>query len=536
MKIWGLLLAALAATAVFGVPVAYGATTLPGSTYGDMVVDPAHNHVFVSTGDGGTSVFVLDYDGTIVKTITGLSYPTGMAVDEASSILYVAQTGGSSIATVDTSTLEVTGDLSVAPWTAPKWLGLAGGRLWFAHDCITSPDAGMASIALDGSDLQTPDGADLPYYCPTFAPSPTDPAVMAVVDRGVSPSTIFVYDVSTATPSVIVKKANAPIGGDLVISPDGSELLGVAASGVAALRLSDLALLRTYPSNGYANAEAITADGTFVAAGGSATTDDPDVFVYNKSTLAEARRFTFGVTANNLLDGALAFSPDKSRLFAVTTDGDGHLAFRAIQSPTGVQKKTSTSISLSATKIQYNHAVTVKVHVNGTKKGTVSIYAKPYGGTKTLVKSGPLNSDGNFSASYKATKKTTFTAEYAGTDIYAPSKSGGKAVAVYAIAKVVMANYYDIKGGYKLYHRGAYPETIGDLIPAHSGSTLKFVVQRYAFGAWRQVASDTFPADGGSVWAQFVSKTRGTYRIHTVFGGDAENLGDTSPWAYFKIT
>jgi hypothetical protein len=80
-----------------------------------MVVDPAHNHVFVSTGDGGTSLFVLDYDGTIVKTITGLSYPTGMAVDEASSILYVAQTGGSSIATVDTSTLEATGDLSVAP-------------------------------------------------------------------------------------------------------------------------------------------------------------------------------------------------------------------------------------------------------------------------------------------------------------------------------------------------------------------------------------------------------------------------------------
>jgi hypothetical protein len=54
--------------------------------------------------------------------------------------------------------------------------------------------------------------------------------------------------------------------------------------------------------------------------------------------------------------------------------------------------------------------------------------------------------------------------------------------------------------------------------------------------AWRKAASDTFPADGGSVWAQFVSTTRGTYRIHTVFAGDAENLADTSPWAYFKIT
>jgi hypothetical protein len=536
MKLRGLLATLVVATIVAGVPAAHGATRLALGNFGDMVVDPAHSHVFVSSRDGGTSVVVLDYDGNVVDTISGLSHPWGMALDEGTSTLYVAESGGSTIATVDTSTLEVTDHLSVAPWTSPRWLALAGGRLWFAHDCITSSDAGMASIALDGSDLQTPDGADLPYYCPTFAPSPTDPDVMAVVDKGVSPSTIYVYDVSTATPSLIVKKTNAPIGPDLVISPDGSELLGMASTGVGALRLSDLALLRTYPSNGRANAAAITADGGFVAAGRGTTTDDPDVFVYNASTLAEARRFTLGVTANNLLDGALAFSPDKSRLFAVTTDGDGHIDFRAIQSPTVVQKKTSTSISLSATKIQYNHAVTVKAHVNGTKKGTVSIYAKPYAGTKTLVKTGSLNSDGNFSASYKATKKTTFTAEYNGTDVFAPSKSGGKAVAVHAIAKVVMANYYDIKGGYKLYHRGAYPETIGDLIPAHSGSTLKFVVQRYAFGKWRQVASDTFPADGGSVWAQFVSKTRGTYRIHTVFGGDAQNLADTSPWAYFKIT
>lgn len=536
MKLRGLLAALVAATIVAGVPVAHGATRLALGNVGDMVVDPAHSHVFVSSRDGGTSVVVLDFDGNVVDTITGLSYPWGMAIDEATSTLYVAQSGGSSIATVDTSTLEVTGDLSVAPWTAPRWIALAGGRLWFAHDCITSSDAGMASIALDGSDLQTPDGADLPYYCPTFAPSPTDPDVMAVVDRGVSPSTIYVYDVSTATPSLIVKKASAPIGPDLVISPDGSELLGMASSGVGALRLSDLALLRTYPSNGYANAAAITADGAFVAAGGSATTDDPDVFVYHASTLAEARRFTLGVTANNLIDGALEFSPDKSRLFAVTSDGNGHIDFRAIESPTMAQKKTSTSISLSATKVQYKHAVTIKAHVNGATTGKVSIYAKPYGDSKTLVKSGSLNSSGNFSATFKPTKKTTFTAQYEGTGSRAPSGSGGKAVAVHAIAKVVMANYYDIKNGYKLYHRGAYPETIGDLVPAHSGSTLKFVVQCYCFGKWRQVASDSFPADGGSVWAQFVSKTRGTYRIHTVFGGDAQNLADTSPWAHFKIT
>ena len=152
------------------------------------------------------------------------------------------------------------------------------------------------------------------------------------------------------------------------------------------------------------------------------------------------------------------------------------------------------------------------------------------------IQASPYSSEQTKTAAFKATAKTTFTARYEGTDVYAPSRSGGKIVAVYAVAKVVMANYYGISGKYKLYHRGAYPVTIGGLKPAHFGSKLKFVVQRYYLGAWRKVASDTFEADGGTVRAQFISRTRGTYRIHTVFAGDAEKLADTSPWAYIKIT
>src|SRR6186713_1332858 len=129
MKLRGLLAALVAATIVAGVPAAHGATRLALGNFGDMVVDPAHSHVFVSSRDGGTSVVVLDYDGNVVDTIPGLSYPWGMALDEGTSTLYVAESGGSTIATVDTSTLEINDHLSVAPWTSPRWLALAGGRL-----------------------------------------------------------------------------------------------------------------------------------------------------------------------------------------------------------------------------------------------------------------------------------------------------------------------------------------------------------------------------------------------------------------------
>jgi hypothetical protein len=123
-------------------------------------------------------------------------------------------------------------------------------------------------------------------------------------------------------------------------------LLGASttAHGVAVFRLSDLARVRTYNSNGYANAGAITPDGAFVAAGGNATIDDPDILVYNVATLLEARRFTLGPTSNALLAGGLAFSPDKSRLCAVTFPGEGNIAFRAIVSPTVKQKAISTSL------------------------------------------------------------------------------------------------------------------------------------------------------------------------------------------------
>jgi sugar lactone lactonase YvrE len=519
-------------------PNGLAATNLGTANFGDMVVDDAHRHVFVSGGGGSSSVFVLDYDGNLVETITGLSWPVGMALDSATSTLYVALNGGSGIAKIDTATLAVTGELSVAPLNGPKWLGLAGGRLWFSHNCAEA-DGGMSSIALDGSDLQTPDGADLPYYCPMFAPSPTNPNVMAVVDLGVSPSTVYVYDVSSSTPSLVVKKYDPAGGGwwvaDLVISPDGAQLLGATSGGVAAFNLSDLARVRTYSTGGAGNSAAITADGQFVAAGRDYF-EGSDIYVYNTATLTVARQFRFGGSNDRVHAGGLAFSPDKSRLFAVGTPGDGTLAFRAIASPTAVLRATSTSLAVSATKLKYKQTLKLTAHLTGTKTGTMSIYATPYGGTKTLVRSGSVNSYGNFAASYTMKQKTTFKAEYSGSDTHAASKSGGKTVAVYAIATVRMINYYGTSGKYRLYRAGTYPDAVGAVKPNHAGFNLKFVAQRYYAGAWRAAASDSFPLDWDSTfYAYLITTARGTYRMRTVFAGDADHLGDSSPWAYFQI-
>jgi hypothetical protein len=206
------------------------------------------------------------------------------------------------------------------------------------------------------------------------------------------------------------------------------------------------------------------------------------------------------------------------------------------ESPTAVLRATSTSLAVSATKAKYNATVKLTAHLTGTKTGTMSIYATPYGGAKTLVRAGAVNRYGNLTASFTMKQKTTFTAEYSGSATHAASKSGGKVVAVYALATVKMINYYGTSGKYRLYRAGTYPDALGAVKPNHAGHNLKFVAQTYWNGAWRGVASDTFPIEfDGTVLAYLISTTRGTYRMRTVFAGDADHLGDTSPWAYFQI-
>jgi DNA-binding beta-propeller fold protein YncE len=90
--------------------------------YSDMVVDEANEQVFVSGGPGSASIVVLDLED------------------------------GDAISKIDTATLTESGRLAVAPKSEPHAVALAGGRVWFGHDC-GDPESGMSSMATDGSDL-----------------------------------------------------------------------------------------------------------------------------------------------------------------------------------------------------------------------------------------------------------------------------------------------------------------------------------------------------------------------------------------------
>src|SRR3954447_17677081 len=110
-------------------------TALNLTGYADMVVDDAHQHVFVTGRAGDSSVIVLDYSGVLLTTITNEPGAAGMALDTANDTLYVALSSSNGISAIDTTTLAESARISIAPASAATKLALAGGRLWFAHDC-----------------------------------------------------------------------------------------------------------------------------------------------------------------------------------------------------------------------------------------------------------------------------------------------------------------------------------------------------------------------------------------------------------------
>lgn len=538
---WGslpVLFACLAAAVLSPAASANSTTQMPFQYGGWIAVDGTHDHAFVSGGSGTSSIVVLDFDGNIVGTIPGQQGASGMVVDESTGTLYAALRDGTAISRIDTATLTETSRMSVAPLSLPTNLALAGGKLWFAHSC--QEGGGTGSINLDGTGVK--DETSLPGYCPTFATTAGNANLVAVGDVGLSPTTLYVYDVSTDPPTLVQSAWNPGGAGnlrDLAFTPDALGVLSASGAPymIQEFLAGDLSLAGTYPTGPYPTAVAVTNDGAYVAAGADASYDD-DVFVFPVGDTTPIRTWDFGSTGKTLVAGGLAFSPDAGRLFATSTnDATGKLDFRVYNNPAVRLVATTTSLSASASTVAYGNSVTLTAHVAGPGGGTMRLYAQPYGGTKTLLRTSAVNSAGNASFTVQPPAKTTYTAEFVENDTYAASTSSARTVSVRSRTTIALSGGYGSSGKYRLYHvrRNAYMRCT--VVPNHVGRALKFVVQRYASGTWRTIATGSYPIDStGSSYAYFYTNLRSSYRARCVFAGDADHLGSKSVWKYLKFT
>ncbi|MEU9439943.1 Ig-like domain repeat protein [Streptomyces sp. NPDC048304] len=353
--------AALAAGPAF----ADSSAVLPVKQTGAVVVDGVHHQVFVSDPANG-KIVVTDYSGTVVKQLSSLPGVLGLELSPDSGTLYAAVRDADQIAVIDTAT-----DTAGTPFTVgdnPVSVALAGGKLWFGYGAAGEGNIGSVDLSDDQHQVTLGEEGVFWYQGPTLDAAPGSDTLVAG-SPGQSPVYLASYDVSSGTAKRLAFTSDAGSNlGDLEVTPDGKDV--VVASGAPyhhqVFTTSDLTADGQYASDAYPNSVAIAADGA-VAAGISGSYE-PDVYVYRPGATTAVRQYDFPNTgqttgADLLADAGLAWAPDGSRLFAVTSNSDGVYSLRTLDAPTKAATTVTVNAPSSATRAK-QLTVTGKVASN----------------------------------------------------------------------------------------------------------------------------------------------------------------------------
>lgn len=304
---------------------------LPGQSYGDLLVDSAHHHLFVSGGPSSEVLTVTDGFGTRVKSIAGQPGADGMALSADGSTVYVAQSDADAISAVSTRTLQQTALYPTGSGTRPQDVVVAGGRLWFSYkgDVLGGQalTGGIGSVDLGGGGESAPVTLEEPtaWGAPRIAADPADPGrVVTASADGTNHTSLAVYDVSSGAavrtaygPQVIDNGVR-----DLAVTPDGRDMAvaGATPKAVQLFALADLAPDGSYPTgDDFAMAVAVAPDGTVAAGSDGAPATGLRIFSAGAGTgTGSGTQPPRAAYPAPVVSGGLAWAPDESMLYAVS--------------------------------------------------------------------------------------------------------------------------------------------------------------------------------------------------------------------------
>ncbi|MCX4575276.1 hypothetical protein OHB41_19210 [Streptomyces sp. NBC_01571] len=236
-----------------------------------------------------------------------------------------------------------------------------------------------------------------------------------------------------------------------------------------------------------------------------------------------------------------------SNTYTVSYAGD--ISHRAAAASAIVQVSratTSLSVAANASTYAYGATATVTAHLGTTYNGrTVSLYATPAGGKKTLVKTGTVDSKGNLTATYKLASNTTFTASYAGDYRYAPA-TATRAVSDQVKVAQALSGYYTTTTysgtTYRVYHHTVQPTVTTTVSPNKSGQCVHLQVQQYYSGAWHTLStSGCFTLASKSAVAARLSLSHAVnqkFRVRSEYvhsSKDTTNVSTWGGWQYLTV-
>lgn len=433
---WAALLALLAQVAVVGVgPIEASTeasltavTPLP-SGFGAIAVEGAGQRVFVSS-PAASAVTVLTAGGAVETT---LSVPGADALLVDGTRLYVASTTGGRIDVFDTGSLALVASYGGGSLVAPRALVMAGGKLWTTTGNCNSFTVRLVSISTSSGAVTThPTLTDL-SYCPFLFGSPVDQGVLFGFEEGLSPTTLVRLGIGPGGPAVegTLRTTNGNAR-DAEVLPDGQTL--ALASGapyeIRTFRTDPLAEHGVrYPTGNYPNAVEVTAanGGLLAAARDAVYENDLDVFRLGDPS-TPLFRHDFGVTSNTVKTDGLAFSPDGTRLYAVSGDWSGDTAQLNVFNLAD-PNATDTGLVVTPTYAAQGDPVTLTATVTARGGGAPTGLVGFYEGA-SLRGSAALDGLGRATLvlSSLPVGAHTFTARYEGDGTFRRSSGEGAAV------------------------------------------------------------------------------------------------------------
>ena len=304
-------------------PAANAYTTLLPMQHGifDILVDGAHDHVFISSGTGQSALTVLDYAGTELET---LSIPGASGMALVGSTLFVAAADANEIVTIDTTAVPpaISGHLAIGSFTHPESVAYVGGSLWFTTGVCGSGTVQHAHMDTDGTNLSTAVTLEADT-CPRYVVSPSDPNLLLMFDDQANPMVLSEYDMSTDPPTLLVGPANVNGGkviSDAAFAPAGASFFTASTipDTYDQVKTSDLSLIRSYFLESHADAVDATATGGGRLVGGANAYEGSSVWVYDIGSVSPTNSFDLP-GEDVVVPRGVAWADDGTSIFAVVS-------------------------------------------------------------------------------------------------------------------------------------------------------------------------------------------------------------------------
>ena len=290
-------------------------TKLGRAGFGTIVLDDARQHVFV-TGPTANAVYELDYSGNLLATTSNVYGAWGMTIN--GNYLYVAESTAGAIARFDLAGATMTPSTVTTGLNNPRWLVMTGGRLW----TTTGSSFGWDNIVSIDPTTDSTSTLSETYYGADLAVSPGDPSTLFVAEDGLSPGSVYRFDVSASPPTEVAHSSSNEQEniGDLVVSPDGTRVIPASGYPYLFQELSASTLepdgLR-YPGSAYPTAVAVSGSGLLA----TATRGGRESILRTYPLGSPSATFT--ATCNlEVPPHGLALSADGSSLFAIGFAGE----------------------------------------------------------------------------------------------------------------------------------------------------------------------------------------------------------------------